>query len=42
LDDAHGEVDGGAHVVCLEAADESVEVLGGRADAEEEWDFDED
>ena len=42
LDDAHGEVDGGAHVVCLEAADESVEVLGGRADAEEEGDFDED
>jgi hypothetical protein len=42
LDDAHDEVDGGAHVICLETADEGVEVLRGRADAEEKWDFDED
>jgi hypothetical protein len=42
LDDAHDEVDGGAHVVCLEAADEGVEVLGCRADAQQQRDFDED
>jgi hypothetical protein len=42
LDDAHDEIDGGAHVVCLEAADEGVEVLGCRADAQQERDFDED
>ena len=42
LDDAHDEVDGGAHVVCLEASDEGVEVLRGRADAQQERDFDED
>jgi hypothetical protein len=42
LDDAHDEVDGGAHVVCLEAADEGVEVLRGGADAQQKRDFDED
>lgn len=39
---AHDEVDGGAHVVGAEFADEGVELRGGRADAEEERDFDED
>lgn len=42
LDYAHCGVDGGAHVVGFEAADEGVEFLGGRADAQEEGDFDED
>lgn len=37
----HDGVDGGAHVVCFEAADELVELFGGRADAEEEGDFEE-
>ena len=32
LHQAHDAVDGGAHVVCLEAADEAVEVFRGRAD----------
>jgi len=38
---AHGEVDGSAHVVCREAADESVEFIRSRADPEKEGDFDE-
>ena len=41
MDDGEDEVDGGAHVVCFEAADEAVEAGGGGTDAEEEWDFDE-
>lgn len=35
LNGTHGQVDGGAHVVGLEAADEAVKGLRGRADAEE-------
>lgn len=42
MDHTHDGVDGGAHVVRLEAADESVEGFGGWADAQEERDFDED
>lgn len=42
LDHAHSRVDSGAHVVCFEAADEAVEGFRGRADAQEERDFDED
>ena len=42
MDEGHDAVDGGAHVVCREAADEGVEVGGGGTDAEEEGDFDED
>ena len=38
----HDGVDGGAHVVRFEAADEGVEAVGGWADAHEEGDFDED
>jgi hypothetical protein len=36
LHNAHDQVDGGAHVIGLESADESIEFRGGRADAEEE------
>ena len=42
LDQAHNAIDGGAHVIRLEAADEAVEGFGGRAYAQEERDFDED
>lgn len=42
LHHAHDGVDGGAHIVGLEAADEGVEFLGRRADAQQERDFDED
>lgn len=41
LYDAHDEVDGCAHVVCLEFAYEGVEFSGCRADAEEERYLDE-
>lgn len=41
LHNGHDEVHGGAEVVGLEAADEGVEVGGGRADSEEQRDFDE-
>jgi len=41
LDDGHDAVDGGAHVICAELADEVVELARGRADAEEERHFDE-
>ena len=34
LDEGHDAVDGGAHVVGLEAADEAIEGGGGRADSE--------
>lgn len=40
LDDAHGKVDCGAHVVGLESADECIKRGRGRADAQEERDFD--
>lgn len=42
MDDRHDEVDRSAHVVRLKAADESIEVLRGRADAEEKGYLDED
>lgn len=42
LNQAHDSVDRRAHVVRLEASDEGVEGRGGRADAQEEGDFDED
>ena len=41
MDDGEHEVDGGAHVVGLEAADEGVEAGRGRADAQQERDLDE-
>lgn len=41
LDEGHDGVDGGAHVVGCEPADEGVEFGGCRADSEEEGDFDE-
>lgn len=41
MDDAHGKVDGGAHVIGLESANECVERGRCRADAQEERDFDE-
>ena len=41
LDDGHDEVDGSAHVVGLEAADEAIECGGGWADSEEKGDLDE-
>lgn len=41
LDDGHDGVGSGAHVVGGDAADEGVELLGGRADAEEEGDLNE-
>lgn len=41
LDDAHGQVDGSAHVIRLEAADEAVKLRRGRADAQEKRDLDE-
>ena len=37
LYDAHDEVNDGTHVVCRETADEAIELVRGRADAEEEW-----
>jgi hypothetical protein len=40
LDDTHGKVDGGAHVIGLESADEGVKRGRCRADAQEERDFD--
>jgi len=42
LYDAHDEVDGGAHVVGMEFADEVIKRCRGRADAEEERDLEED
>ena len=42
LDHAHDSIDAGAHVVCFEAADKAVEDFGGRTDAQEEGDFNED
>jgi len=41
LREAHDKVYTSAHVVCCEAADEAVKAGRGRADAQEEWDFDE-
>lgn len=41
MDDAHGQIDSSAHVVGLEFADECVKRGRGRADAQEERDFDE-
>jgi hypothetical protein len=40
LDDTHGQVDGGAHVIGLESADECIKRGRRRADAQEERDFD--
>jgi len=42
LDEAHGEVDTSAHVVCCESTHERIEFGRGRADTEKEWNFDED
>jgi hypothetical protein len=42
LNDAHDAVNGSAHIVCLEFADEGIELRGRRADAEEKWDFEKD
>lgn len=42
MNHTHDGVDGGTHVIRLEAADEAVEGFGGRAYAQEERDFDED
>lgn len=39
LDNAHGEIKGSAEVVCLELADEGIELGGGRADAEKQRDL---
>lgn len=41
LDDGHDGVDAGAHIVGRESADEFIEFRRGRADSEEERDFDE-
>lgn len=41
LDDGHDKIGGGTHVVCRNSADEGVELAGGRADAQQERDFDE-
>lgn len=41
MNEAHGEVDTGAHVVSCEAAHEGVEFSGRGTDAEEEGDLDE-
>ena len=40
LDDTHGKVDGGAHVIGLESADEGIKGGGCRTNAQEERDFD--
>jgi hypothetical protein len=40
LNDTHGQVDGGAHVIGLESADEGVKRRRRWADAQEERDFD--
>ena len=40
LNDTHGKVDCGAHVIGLESADEGVKRRRRRADAQEERDFD--
>ena len=40
LNDTHGEVDGGAHVIGLESADEGIKGGGCRTNAQEERDFD--
>jgi hypothetical protein len=42
LDEAHGKVDAGTHIVRCESAHEGIELRGGRADAKEKGDFDED
>jgi hypothetical protein len=42
LYDAHDQVDGRTHVICLESADEAVECGRRWADAEEEGDLNED
>jgi hypothetical protein len=42
LDDSHDKVYSGAHVICCESPHESVEFRGGRTDAHEERDLDED
>lgn len=41
LDDGHDEIGGGAHVVGRDLANEGVELARGRADAQEEGNFDE-
>lgn len=40
LDDTHGKVDGGAHIIGLESANECIKGGRRRADAQEERDFD--
>jgi len=42
LDDAHGEVDTGTHVICCESTHEGIEFRRRRTDTEKEWNFDED
>jgi hypothetical protein len=42
LDQGHDAVNGGAHIVGREAADEGIEFGGCRTDAQKERDFDED
>jgi hypothetical protein len=41
LDDTHGKVDGGAHVIGLESANEGIKCRRRRTDAQEERDLDE-
>lgn len=41
LDDGHDKVGGSARIVGRDSADKGVELAGGRADAQEEGDFDE-
>ncbi len=42
LNDAHGKIDSGAHVVRRESAHKGIEFCGCRTDAKKERDFDED
>jgi len=42
LDEAHGKVDSRTHIVRCESAHEGIELRGGRADAKEKRNFDED
>lgn len=39
LDERHDAIDASAEIICFEFADELVELLGGRADSEEERDL---
>lgn len=42
LNEAHGKIDSGTHIVCCESAHEGIEFRRGRADAKQKRNFDED